>query len=57
MKADLLISPCQCTGTAKYVHENCLKEWLGILVEKGAVKSRRKDKGNGKRMRCEVCNG
>lgn len=25
---DKLISPCRCAGTTKYIHSNCLKEWL-----------------------------
>lgn len=28
-----LISPCKCTGTVKYVHENCLKAWLNSKRE------------------------
>jgi E3 ubiquitin-protein ligase DOA10 len=23
-----LFSPCKCSGTMKYIHVNCLKEWL-----------------------------
>ena len=23
-----LISPCQCTGSMKYVHRRCLREWI-----------------------------
>ena len=23
-----MISPCKCDGTMKYIHVNCLKEWL-----------------------------
>ena len=25
-----LISPCLCTGTAAYVHEECLLKWLNM---------------------------
>ena len=24
----MLISPCNCTGSMKYIHIDCLKEWL-----------------------------
>ena len=24
-----LLAPCQCTGSSKYVHLDCLKQWLG----------------------------
>lgn len=27
-KKGLLISPCKCTGTTKFVHRKCLHEWL-----------------------------
>lgn len=26
--ANPLISPCKCTGSMKYIHLNCLREWL-----------------------------
>ena len=26
--SELLISPCQCTGTQKYVHTTCLQKWI-----------------------------
>lgn len=38
-----LIAPCQCTGTAKYVHRECLQKWRQIGPEE-ALK------------RCEICN-
>ena len=24
---ELLISPCRCSGTSKYVHRECLRKW------------------------------
>lgn len=27
-KVQILISPCSCTGSHKYVHEECLKKWI-----------------------------
>ena len=39
-----LISPCQCTGTVKHVHEECLKKW--ILSSRISI-----DKA-----KCELCN-
>lgn len=27
--ANPLISPCNCSGTMKHIHFDCLKEWLG----------------------------
>ena len=39
-----LISPCQCTGTVKHVHEECLKKWIvssRISIDKA---------------KCELCN-
>ncbi|ODV89820.1 hypothetical protein CANCADRAFT_144289 [Tortispora caseinolytica NRRL Y-17796] len=37
---DPLYYPCKCTGTIKYVHETCLKEWL---------------EHSGKPAKCELC--
>lgn len=31
-----LIKPCQCKGSLRYVHENCLKVW--ILEKQGIEK-------------------
>ena len=41
-QANNLISPCACTGSQKYVHEECLKTWL--------LNKKEEDLGN-----CEVC--
>lgn len=42
--ADLnLISPCKCSGTVKYIHEECLKTW--IVSQEGDI-----DDGQ-----CEIC--
>ena len=27
-----LISTCACSGSLKYVHEGCMKEWLNTIV-------------------------
>lgn len=27
---ELLIAPCKCRGTLKYVHESCLKQWIFV---------------------------
>ena len=38
-----LISPCRCSGSLKYIHEDCLKAWLASkLIDKGKAK-------------CEIC--
>lgn len=50
---DPLICPCNCAGTMKYVHLNCLKEWI-----KSKVSSRVTDKGMTvyfKDLSCELC--
>jgi RING-variant domain len=28
VKNNRVISPCKCSGSCKYVHKNCLREWL-----------------------------
>ena len=35
----MLVAPCECTGTCRYVHRECLERWV---VERGSC-------------RCEVC--
>ncbi|OMJ93030.1 hypothetical protein SteCoe_4112 [Stentor coeruleus] len=50
---DPLISPCKCSGTMKYIHLNCLKEWL-----RNKVVSRFTEKGTSyylKDLICELC--
>lgn len=52
--SDPLISPCKCAGTMKYIHLNCLKEWI-----KSKVSSRISEKGMSlyiKDLSCELCN-
>ncbi|CAK63737.1 unnamed protein product (macronuclear) [Paramecium tetraurelia] len=41
------VYPCMCSGTAKYVHEECLKNW--ILLKNGVEKVYKND------IKCEVC--
>ena len=51
---DPLICPCKCAGTMKYVHLNCLREWI-----KSKVSSRVTEKGMTvyiKDLSCELCN-
>ena len=31
-----LIYPCQCSGTSKYVHKNCLNEWRTLADNREA---------------------
>ncbi|XP_053574413.1 E3 ubiquitin-protein ligase MARCHF7-like [Bombina bombina] len=31
-----LIAPCQCTGSLKYVHQDCIKKWLEAKITSGA---------------------
>lgn len=53
-EADPLICPCKCSGTMKYVHLNCLKEWI-----KSKVASRITEKAMSlylKDLSCELCN-
>lgn len=50
---DPLISPCKCAGTMKFIHLNCLKEWL-----RSKVSSNITEKGMSfhiKDLTCELC--
>jgi hypothetical protein len=38
-----LITPCLCSGTAEYIHETCLKNW--ISYQKGSIST----------PKCEIC--
>eukprot|EP00884_Botryococcus_braunii_P005820 jgi/Botrbrau1/15239/Bobra.0149s0092.1 len=49
---DELISPCQCTGTQKYVHLECLKRWQNTLVRREKDGSCALDD---RAHRCNVC--
>ncbi|OMJ74899.1 hypothetical protein SteCoe_26070 [Stentor coeruleus] len=42
-KGNILIAPCKCSGTVKYIHEECLKTW--IISQEGDI-----DEGQ-----CELC--
>jgi hypothetical protein len=44
MENNLLLHPCKCTGSVKYIHEDCLKTW--IVSSEDQV-----EQGH-----CEVCN-
>ena len=48
-----LISPCNCTGSMKYIHETCLKEWL-----EGKKHMKETEIVNSyiwKNLECEIC--
>lgn len=52
---DPLICPCKCAGTMKFIHLNCLKEWL-----KSKITAKVSDKGMSfhiKDLVCELCKG
>jgi hypothetical protein len=49
-KAEKLIDPCLCEGTMRYVHQDCLEDWInnrGIYIDKGEKLYSTK---------CEICN-
>jgi len=41
-----LVSPCSCSGTQKWIHERCLREWRKVLRNQGHFR---------KAEQCEVC--
>ena len=50
-----LIQPCKCTGSLKYIHLNCLKQWLNT---KSCIKVEKNDKFSMfivKEVECELC--
>eukprot|EP00127_Corallochytrium_limacisporum_P006831 Clim_evm46s236 gene=Clim_evmTU46s236 len=38
-----LVSPCKCTGSLQFIHEECLSQWLSNLPYQ-------------RRLKCEICN-
>ena len=35
----LFVSPCRCSGTSKYVHVECLQEWITTTEHSDAKKN------------------
>lgn len=46
-----MISPCECSGSLKFVHQNCLKEWLHTRV----VKASEADEDSRQLTDCQIC--
>ncbi len=42
----VLLSPCRCTGSQRYVHQRCLAAWMASVAERRGVHAAR---------RCSVC--
>ncbi|KAJ9440572.1 ERAD-associated E3 ubiquitin-protein ligase doa10 [Diplonema papillatum] len=47
----VLISPCSCKGTCKWVHEECLIKWL----KRSEVAARNAAAGAARKYECEIC--
>ncbi|XP_054899047.1 E3 ubiquitin-protein ligase MARCHF7-like isoform X2 [Poeciliopsis prolifica] len=45
--ADPLLSPCQCSGSLKYIHCSCLRTWIRTRLQSGFAL--------GAATRCEIC--
>ena len=45
-----LISPCSCTGSCQYVHQECIKKWLTDVIEINNTR------GKYVFPKCEICN-
>ena len=52
-KDNPMISPCKCDGTMKYIHVNCLKEWL--LSSRQQSKARFCTTYKWNKLGCELC--
>lgn len=50
---EALISPCNCTGSLKYVHSECLQSWIEKIVNK----SKQDIEGEKAYILCELCLG
>ena len=48
-----MITPCQCTGTVRYIHLICLKTWLSKQIK--AVVNDFGVSLNWKPLSCEMC--
>ena len=52
-RSDFLVSPCNCKGSCRYIHFNCLKKWISMKLSL-------KPNLNAliyywKRLECELC--
>lgn len=50
---DPLIAPCKCTGSCRFIHLNCLKNWIKVKVKKEA--NGMAISYNFSRFECEIC--
>lgn len=46
-----LLSPCQCSGTLRYVHPDCMATWLNTMIRK----SKTVICGTKAHIYCELC--
>jgi hypothetical protein len=50
-----LISPCKCTGTMKYVHNECLVQWKRSKLQQNAQQDMLQKFNSSPTFSCEVC--
>ena len=50
-----LISPCNCTGSVKYIHLNCLRKWLTSKVNMKCSQTNNIYCYSFKSLECEIC--
>ena len=50
-----LISPCNCTGSVKYIHLNCLRKWLTSKINTKSSPSGNIYFYSFKNLECEIC--
>ena len=50
-----LISPCNCTGSVKYIHLNCLRKWLTSKVNMKCSQTNNIYCYTFKSLECEIC--
>lgn len=48
------ISPCSCSGSMAYIHEECLKLWISKSIERGSQSAVSKENGYSS-INCELC--
>lgn len=50
-----LISPCNCTGSVKYIHLNCLRKWLTSKINMKCSQTNNIYCYSFKSLECEIC--
>jgi len=52
-EGDFFVSPCKCSGTAEFVHFNCLKYWIDKKIK--LTHTKHATTIVWEKLQCEIC--